>query len=294
MIYDKDGRSLSDAFDLTGSLDVAYDVNGNIVFQRSGPSQQWDYTSYTVSSFFNYPQTNLQGFAVYGNTIAQVREGDSLKLIDLDTKTLIRSVSMNMGHGNSCQFDSVFYNPSDEFPLFYVRNDGIWIYRITGTSSTLIKKLSFSADIVGTYVAGFGIDTINRKMYTASYTEGDYQTRTGRMRICEFDLTDETDNGDGTFSVGLLRSNDFDWFNRFEAVQGCDFHDGYLFIASGYTSGNGQNIVLISSSTLGVDYTVNPGGWQELEGCAWVNNDYLLVGQRISTYSYKKITFAPL
>lgn len=290
-VFDINGNSISPLLPSGVSAERCYDLNGNVVYPDS---PQWDYDDYSVTTFFRYPKSRTQGFAVYGNTIAQVIENDSLYLIDIPTQTEIRSVSMDMGHGNSCQFSDEFHSPEDEFPLFYIRNTGIWVYRIVGTTSQVIKKISFSPSILGTYVAGFGINTQTRRLYTASYTQGDYQTKTGEMRICEWDMDDETDNGDGTVSIGLLRSNDFEWFDRFEAVQGCCCHDGFFFIASGYTNGTSQNIVMVDESTLEIQHVLSQGGTQETEGCAWVGNDYLLVGQRVNTYTYKKITFAPL
>lgn len=287
-IYSKNGSQLSACYDLDGqSLNVAYDVNG---------AEAWavgdiDYSNYEESTLFNYPVSSMQGFAIYGGKIAQVRENSALRIIDAQTGENLKSVSMDMGHGNSCQFSSVFYSSNDEFPLFYIRNTGVWVYRIQGTSSTLIKKYSFSADIIGTYVAGFGIDDDNNIFYTASYTEGTYQTKTGLMRICSWDMTDETDNGDGTYSFALIDSNDFSWFDRFDAVQGCCFYNGYFFISCGL-NGTAQYVVAIDPDTLGIAHLISYSGTQETEGCAWLNDDTLIVGQKVNTYTYKKIVFA--
>ena len=181
-IYNVDGLSISDAYDRHGPLDNAYDISGNKVYERIHP--EWDYNNYTISTLFTYNESNMQGFAVYGDKIAQVKEDSALHIIDIATGTKLREVAMDMGHGNSCQFSTVFYADNDEFPLFYIRNSGVWVYRITGTTSTLIRKYYFPVEEIGTYAAGFGLDDANRRIYTASYTEGTWQSETGQMRIC--------------------------------------------------------------------------------------------------------------
>lgn len=291
-IYDINSNVLTDAYDLADSIETAYDINGDVVYQHTPP--QRDYDDYTITNLFRYPVSKMQGFAIYNGIIAQVREDYSLHLIDIATQTKIREVSMDMGHGNSCQFSDEFYDADDEFPLFYIRNTGVWVYRIVGTESTLIRKYSFSADIIGTYVAGFGIDNANRRFYTASYTTGDYISKTGQMRICEWDMDDVTDNGDDTYSMALIDSNDFSWFDRFEAVQGCTFHDGYFFISCGYTGNSQQNVVLVDPATLSIAHIISLGASPETEGCDWYYDEYLIVGQKISTYTYRKIEFAEL
>lgn len=285
-VYNRNGEMLHSVFSADGSSAIsAYAIDGTKVFPTGR-----DYSQYTVSTLFRYPVTKMQGFAVYGGKIAQVREGYSLHIIDISTGTKLREVSMNMGHGNSCQFSGEFYDSEDEFPLFYIRNDGIWVYRIQNTSSTLIRKYNFSSSIIGTYVAGFGIDSENRRLYTASYTEGTYESKTGQMRICEWDMDDETEVSAGVYELALLRSNDFAWFYRYDAVQGCCCHDGYFFIGSGI-SGK-EDIVLVDQSTLQIAYNISLGTGGEVEGCAWVGDEYLIVGQKISTYSYRKIVFS--
>ena len=286
-IYNKSGTSINEAYSIDGDLlNTAYDMDGTVVWVRG----EIDYESYETSTLFRYPQSSMQGFAIYKSKIAQVKENSALHIIDIETGTKTKDVSMDMGHGNSCQFSDEFYDESDEFPLFYIRNDGVWVYRIVGTSSTLIKKYSFSASIIGTYVAGFGIDSVNRRFYTASYTEGTYQSKTGLMRICSWDMDDETDNGDGTYSFELLDSNDFSWFDRFDAVQGCCFYNGYFFISCGL-NGTQQYVVAVDPVTLTIAHLITYSGTQETEGCAWLNYNTLVVGQKVSTYTYRKITF---
>lgn len=290
-IYSLNGETVNSAYDVDGEeLSSAYDIEGNLLFTQE--QKHYNYDDYTVSDMFAYQQTNTQSFAVYKGVIAQVRQTDAIHLIDISTHQKIRAVAMDTGHGNSCMFSDEFYEEDDEFPLFYVRNANVWVYRIVGTSSTLIKKYSFYSGIIGTYVAGFGADFESRRFYTASYTEGDYETKTGLLRICVWDMDDVTlvDASDNKYSLGLIESKDLTWFDRFEAVQGCCYHDGYLFIACGYGAGQ-QYVVLVNTSTLQIDHVISLTG-EEIEGCAWVDNEYLIAGLGPKFIAYKKVTFA--
>lgn len=288
-VYSVDGSEIQEIFDVQeAELDVAYDINGEVVFRRGTPSH--DYDNYTITNMFTYSQSNMQSFAVYDGKIAQVKQTDAIHIIDIETGNFVKSVSMDTGHGNSSQFSNVFYDESDEFPLFYVRNDGVWVYRIVGNTSTLIKKYAFSADVIGTYVAGFGIDNTNQRFYTVSYTEGDYITKTGQLRMCVWDMASETDNNDGTFSFDFITSQDSVWFDTHEAVQGCCYHDGFLFVANGYGTGN-QYVTLFSVNTLEITHEISTTG-AEIEGCAWVDDDYLVIGQGPSTIAYRKVEFS--
>ena len=292
-IYGKNGEILSTVYDKNGNIiTMAYDKSGNVIYNQSNPQKkEWNYADYNISTFFQYPISSAQSFSIHDGKIAQIQENNSLHIIDIESGEKIRNVTMDMGHGNSCQFSNEFYSQDDEFPLFYERNDGIWVYRIVDTASILICKYSFPSSEVYTYVAGFGVDSKNGRLYTASYTEGSYITKTGIMCICEYDMNNVTNNVDGTISMTLLRRNSFEWFDRFQAVQGCCYKDGYLFISTGYTGNTNQDVVLVNVSTLTIDYVVSLGAGSEIEGCAW-GDDYRIVGQRTNTYTYKKIEFA--
>lgn len=291
MIYSISGLTINNAYDaLSDEVESAYDKQGNKVYSQE---KHWDYSNYSISDMFTYSSSNLQSFSIYGNKIAQVREGYSLYIIDMTTHSKIREVSMDMGHGNSCQFGVTFYSDLDEFPLFYIRNDGIWVYRILGTTSILLRKYTFSADILGTYVASFGVDDVNRRIYTASYTEGSYETKTGQMRICSWDMDDATDLGSNTYSLRLLDTNDFSWFDRFDAVQGSCYHDGYFFISCGLNN-TGEYVVMVDVNTLEIANVITITGTQEIEGCAWYNDEYLVTGQNPSGITYKKVQFGTI
>lgn len=292
-IYGISGNALTRAYSKSGNVNIAYNRSGSVVFSdgETPETPEWDYTSYAISDLFQYGIAKAQAFAIYDGKIAQVREDDSLHIVDIETQTSLKHVTMDMGHGNSCQFSNEFYDVSDEFPLFYIRNSGIWVYRIVGTDSTLIRKYKFPTSDVYTYVAGFGVDSPNRRIYTVSYTEGDYITKTGQLCICKYDMDNIIDNGDGTCTMTLLRRNTFPWFDRYNAVQGCCYKNGYLFVATGYTGNSNQDIVMIDKRTLSIVNTISLGQGNEIEGCGWVDNDYMIVGQKINYLTYKKIEF---
>ncbi len=287
-VYGKSGEQLNSLYDKEASdVNVAYDISGSIIF--SGESHR-DYSDYTINSLFTYPKGKAQSFAIYGDKIAQVIEDDSLYILDIEAQAKIKNVQMDMGHGNSSQFSTEFYDESDEFPLYYIRNSGIWVYRIVGTNSQLIKKYSFPTDVIATYVAGFGLDSANKRLYTASYTQGDYISRTGLVRICSWDLSQEVENADGTFSPTYLAHKDYQWWDKYSALQGCCYHDGYFFVANGYPNISTQFVVMFDVNTLDLSFEIDIPG-SEIEGCSWYGDEYLMVQQRPNAI-YKKITFA--
>lgn len=297
-IYDGNGNQLPAVYDGGGvELEYAYDGLGNVIYSKEAPvppsPPKYDYDDYSISDLFTYGVGSAQAFAVYNGVIAQVKQTNALHIVDISTQSKIKEVAMDTGHGNSCQFSEEFYNLNDEFPLFYVRNDGIWVYRITGTASSLIKKYAFSTDVIGTYVAGFGVDSANKRLYTVSYTEGTYTSKTGLCRFCAFDMDDVTESGDSTYSMKLLYSYDSVWFDRFEAIQGACYHDGYLFVATGMT-GSQQYIVLFDVTTGTISHVITIGNTVETEGCAWVDNDYMIISQNPNSITYKKVEFAEL
>ena len=287
-IYSLNGDGINSAYGFDGeALPTAYDIDGDLVYSQTPP--QRDYDNYTISSMFTYGSSAMQGFAIYNGIIAQIREGYTLHLIDIATKSLIREVALDdMNHGNSCQFSDEFYDENDEFPLFYERSNRINVYRITGTTSTIVKQYSFPTETLGTYVAGFGIDCENRKFYTASYTEGDYTTKTGLLRICVWDMDDVTEIDTNVYRMAFISSNDLTWFTTYDAVQGCCFHDGYFFIATGMHAS--QYVVLVDGETLTIAHSVLITGTAEIQGCGWADDDYMVVGQN-HTIVYKKVEF---
>ena len=286
-IYGIGGTALNDAYALDGTaLDNAYSVEGDAVFDKDVPA----YSDYEITSMFTYSANSLQGFAYSNGVIAQCREGDALHMIDLETQTLLYKVTMSFDHGNSAQFSNEYYAQDDAFPLFYVRANGIYVYRIVGTGSELIHKYSFPTAQIGTYASGFGVDSVNRRIYTVSYTEGDYTTKTGLCRFCAWDMDNYTVNENGYYVMNMLYSHDSTWFDIHNAIQGCCYHDGYLFVGNGYSSG--AQYVTLFDVTDGTIYSDIPLGSGEVEGCAWVDDDYLIVGQKPTNISYSKITFA--
>lgn len=287
-IYGVNGELLSDVYGVDGTtLDYAYDVGGEVVFEKGEPSPSYD--NYEITPWFTYNANSLQSFAYSNGVIAQCREGDALHMIDIETHTLLYKVTMAFEHGNSAQFSKEYYDANDTFPLFYVRASGIYVYRINGTSSELIRKYSFPTALIGTYAAGFGVDSVNRRIYTVSYTEGDYQTKTGLCRFCAWDMDDYTINESGYYVMNRLYYHDSTWFDIHNAIQGSCYHDGHLFVGNGYSTGSQYVTIFdVSDGTIKVNIQLASG---ETEGCAWVDDDYLIVGQKPTNISYSKITF---
>ena len=293
-IYDKSGNQLSDAYDKIGnSQQNAYDLNGNIVFQQGG----FDYDDYTVSSeLFRLSGSNFQSFAVYDNVIAQFQSDDKVTLVSLaDGSTVVPQMYCKSYHGQSAFFMNEYYQQGDEFPLICVMGSYVnsWIIRITRKGTTLIKTLYIPTTVEnGGYKLGNAYNPTNGHMYTLGYTNQNYQTDDGgtnKLILAEWDVSDLTDNGDDTYTPRLIGTKQHDFI---VCIQGSCFYDGMIWATSGI-GGSASHVYAFDPATFEILHTITLSN-VEVEGCAWIGNDYLLVGQNPNDIQYRKVTFASL
>lgn len=289
-VYDKNGLILSDVFEVSGeSVETAYDINGAVIFRKQTGR---NYDTYTISTMFSNAGSNHQAFSIFNGIIAQIIANDKIRLIAMTTGSAIGAdISAHVGHGNSCQFSSVYYNPNDEFPLLFSTDTyrRVYVNRITRTSSELLKTYFFDVAQSG-YILGIGINDSNDRLFTVGYTYENYNSDMGgenKIHVSVWDLTQETDNGDGTFSIPRISTKIIDWF---PCVQGSCYHDGYMFVSSGVFGGLNR-VFLINQTTGIIEHTVSMGNNIEPEGCAWVNDEYLVVGESPNNITYKKVEF---
>ena len=96
----------------------------------------------------------IQGMAVYGNVIAQGYSDGSISLIDMDSKSVIVSLSANGGHCGSLSFSKDFYSDSDEFPYLYCASydeNKTFKYRVTRSTIELIETYVIPTETAGYY-----------------------------------------------------------------------------------------------------------------------------------------------
>ena len=288
-IYNKMGTTLPDAYGVDGSaIDTGYDVDGEVVFTK-----QPDYSRPTVSTIGgSVSYSNTQGIDVHGDTLAVWNGSGSIRLLNVNTLSSIATISTGSSvHGNDISFSTEYYADGDPFPLLYVDSNPCFRIQNSGGSwsATLIYSLR-TPNVYGMKIA----DSFNgNTLITIGYSENRYTyTDTNKLIIAKWDMTDLTDNGDGTYTPALLGTVTRDWL---ECIQGASYHDGYLWVASGLENAplNGR-VYALDLDTGDIVYNIDLGSAHELEGLAWAYNStdgwYMIFGQ--VSVGFRKITFA--
>jgi hypothetical protein len=118
-------------------------------------------------------------------------------------------------------------------------------------------------------------DTENTITWTLGQTAG---STTVPFQISKWNLANLTDNGDGTYTPELLQSVDTPQPQSSFYFQGCKFHDGILWYASGYADSSTAYVFGVNPNTGEVLYTINCGTTKEPEGIAWVADENAVGG----------------
>lgn len=281
MIYDIDGVSLVNAYNKSGSLlNETYDINGNRVFSRK-------YQNPTYTYLKDISISNTQGFDIYNGTLFQFRAGSGISnkmtTANFSTGAIISSnVTITSDHGDSATFSTEKYDEADDFPLLYVSADTspyIYVNRVTSSSATLVKTFYLAYNVAGYHAVGT-FDWANNIMYTIGTVKDDYQSDQGGTNpciVCKWDLTDLTDNGNGTYTPKLISTYQRPFIY---VMQGEQYHDGYIWIGSGYGTGT-EYIYAMNPDTGEFAYTLTMPITTEIEGMSWqVENGvyYMIVG----------------
>lgn len=300
MLYDVYGNEISTVYDVDGeTIESAYDVDGAPI-EGENPV---DYSDYTFTDLFTYVADGFDGFDVHKGVIAQLMASNKLYLFDLENHTAIATaLAITSGHGDSASFSRQKQYINDEFPLLYVTSDSnpatVYINRITRTGATLIKTLSFPLDKTG-YYAAHAYDLENQIMYMVGYSKQNYLTDdsgNNKTVVSKWDMTQLTDNGNGTFTPSYI--------SRYErafiyVMQGLQYHDGYIWISSGYNNGGNQYVYAMNPTDGTIEHTILLDDHVEIEGLAWIydeseNKYWMLIGQQngASGINYSRIDFA--
>lgn len=300
-VYNIDGDVINSLYDVSGSLlNNSYDLNGNIVYTKGMPII--DYDDYTMTPLYSISVQNCQGIAVYNDVLFQFRASgtsitDKVCLFDFtDGSDILRNMTIKSDHGDSATFSKEFYANSDEFPLLYVTADTspakVYINRITRSASTLIKTLSFPQS--AGYYGASAFDWDNDICYLLSYKQNNYLSDNSGANttvISKWDLSDLTDNGDGTYTPAFISQYERDFIY---CMQGLAFHDGMIWIASGYTNSS-QYVYAMNPNNGEILHTILFNDTIEIEGVQFIYDNnaqsyYLVTGQQGGIY--KKYIFA--
>lgn len=298
-IYNLHGEELIHAYNVSGEeLDYAYNLSGERIFSRKPPGVDYDDWTLFGGDWCKVTLNALQGFEVYDNVIFQFRSNPdgTMTTIDKSTNQIIaQDIAAGTGHGNGAQFSDIFYSASDEFPLLYVvplNTDYVHVNRVTRTTSELVSRYYCPRSSVG-YVSGVCLDNANRIMYLLGYTMSDVYSDhdgTNKTVITKWDLNDVTDNGNNTFAPVLLDRYERDFIY---CLQGTQYHDGMLWIASGSGTGAAgltQYIYALDPATGEILHAIDFGIRTEIEGVTFISDTELIFNLQGGTY--KKITFA--
>ena len=287
-IYDYTGAAVGTTYKRDGSpTDGLYDYQGNNIV---------DYSNYTISSYASASISQMQGFDIYDGVIFQFRANSSsvsnkMATIEVATGTLTNNITAVSDHGDSATFSKDKYSESDAFPMIYVTADTnpalVYLDRVTKTSCSLVKTFAFPLDKTGYYAAAC-IDEENGVIYMLGYSENDaFSADSGNNKtvVSLWDLDDLTDNGDSTYTPAFISSYERPFIY---VMQGQQFHDGMLWISSGYASQHGY-IYALDPEDGTLLYTVDTDTTTELEGIAWLSANEMVFG--LAGGTYKKVTF---
>ena len=290
MVYTVNATPLNEVFDKPGNaLATAYDVAENVVYSRR------DYSQYEKSSYCSASIQQMQGFAVFNGTIFQMRASSTVEnkfaTIDVETQTVLHNdIAIASNHGDSANFSSEYYAQTDAFPLLYVTTDQnpaiIRINRVTLNSSELIRSLSFP--LSAGYYSAIALDEPNAIAYLVGYTRDNYLTDddgNNKTIISKWDMSDLTDNGDGTYTPTFISSFECPFIY---VMQGLEFYDGLIWVASGYVDAHGY-IYALDPRTGAIVFTVDTGTTTELEGLSWISENEMVIGLKGGIY--EKYTF---
>ena len=300
--YDITGTPLGAAYDISGdSLAGVYDIAGEYSPFTVNP-EPIDYTAYTQQALFSYPGGNYDGGAAYGGIFFQLIANNLLNLFDLATGQLITgSIPIDSGHGDSASFSRERYAAADEFPLLYITTDAaatqarVNVCRVTRLSSELVRAYVFPFERTG-YYGAHAYDEDNGIMYIVGYSEQNYTTDhdgANKTVVSAWDMAHLTDNGDGTFTPAFISAYERPFIY---CMQGLQYHDGLIWIASGYWDSYVSCVFAMDPATGEIEHTIMLNDTEEIEGIAWVydsadNRYHLIVTQQGHVQPYA-VTFS--
>lgn len=175
-----------------------------------------------------------QGMAVNNGVLFQLCSNDSVKLYNFETGEFITALDIVSDHGDVIDFSNEKYDNNDEFNIAYITADltpcKVYKSRITRTETTLLKTYLFPLAQSG-YYAGHCGDYDNNIMYIVGYTNTSYRIDDGtnKMIVSVWDLSNETQNQDGTYTPTFIKSFTIPFI---ETVQGQRYFNGKLVLES--------------------------------------------------------------
>lgn len=280
MIYAVNGLPLPNAYRKNGAeLSQAYNVEGNQVYHRSSGIP--DYSNYSFTQkWASKGVGNTQGYDIFNNKVFWISksgnssEDNKMYIYDLSDGSAVLNpayITGYGGHGNNVTFSRQRYEAGDTYPLMLISSayaNPCYLVRLTD---------EYQASIVRRYTIPL-IDQVTNGGYDITYGEtddiayvasvfGSNSSAAQGTHICiaQFDMSDLTENEDGTFSPAFIKSVRCDWHYW---KQGIKYHDGLIWLASGYPGFN-ADVYGIDPETGETKYHVNCETTTEIEGAVW-------------------------
>lgn len=278
-VYKRDGSVLSSVYNKNGlELTYAYDKLGNVIHiagDTPTPEPKPDYSSYSyVQKWASKGISSTQGFDIYDGKVFWVsKSGNSSvpancyvwNLSDGSQAFDTAYVTVQSGHGNNLSFAYPKLYASHAYPpsSCYINNVSSDL-----KTYTLDKTLVFDD---GSVDCDACIDnTDSTILWTLGHSRSSSDT-SAPFAISKWDLTDLTDNGDGTYTPECLQTVYTIQPANSQYLQGFKMHDGLLWYANGYSgSGTGAYVFGVNPNTGEVIYTIDCETTAEPEGVAWV------------------------
>ena len=302
-VYSLNGVSINDLYSINGiGLPSAYDENGNLVFNGGSPSYLVDYSDYEYSQkWASKGIASTQGFDIYDDKVFWVSKSGNgsipancyvWNLADGSQALDDAYVTIYSGHGNNLCFD---------FPILYATSaytPHVYLNSVTNDFEfSLIKTLYINDGCIDCDACIDEND--NEILWTLGHTAPSSDT-SAPYYISKWDLTQLTDNGDGTFTPRKIKTIETPQPVNSFYFQGVKSHDGLLWYANGYSgSGTGAYVYGVDPDTGTVVFTINCETTAEPEGVAWVEDEnasggYALYvgfqGMMLRKYTFSSVT----
>jgi hypothetical protein len=272
MIYDASGYEVYAVCDAYGN-DVleAFDVTGTKVFENSKDYSDYSFIEMWPEKTGDY---NSQGFDIKDSKVFWVsKSGNATIPADCyvwylaDGSAVYNApIVVYSGHGNNISFatdkNNLIASPAYPPSLVYI-NSFDQNYEMALEKTIILNDGSTDCD------ACYDPENSNI-MYSIGHT-ADSSVSTAPFYVSRWDLSKLTDNGDGAYTPALLSRVRSPQPPNSYFIQGCKFHDGLLWFASGYYTADSAAMVYgVNPASGNVVISIDCDTTKEPEGLAWV------------------------
>lgn len=278
-IYNVHGGQTNTAFDVSDNdLNRAWNVAGNLVFSKG---ETPDYSNYSyVQKWASKGIGSTQGYDIYDGKVFWVsKSGNSSvpancyvwNLEDGSQALSSAYITVYTGHGNNLTFSDEYYDPEDNYPLLLASTAyaaPVYLNRISNNYVATLEKTYVMPSIQNVIAPGFDMcyGETSDIAYTATLFGSNSDASLGtHICIAKWDMTNLTDNGDGTYTPAFISSVNCDWHYW---KQGIKYHDGLIWFASGYP-GYRAYVYAFDPTTGDTKYTIDCETTTEIEGAVW-------------------------